>query len=64
MKILGSIYSNSEKHELREKAKELLKKVVDQFPDDVEALIEHAQVQEIIDPQVKFCRFMRLNDRN
>lgn len=44
MKILGSLYGQAEKLEDREKGRDLLKKVVDQLPDDFEAWIEYAQV--------------------
>ena len=51
MKILGSIYSNSKEPEKREVAKQNLKKVTEQCPDDVEAWIELAQILEINDIQ-------------
>ncbi|XP_033095970.1 RNA polymerase-associated protein CTR9 homolog [Anneissia japonica] len=51
MKILGSLYASSKDEAKREIAKGHLQKVVDQFPDDVEAWIELAQILEITDVQ-------------
>ncbi|XP_071957066.1 RNA polymerase-associated protein CTR9 homolog [Antedon mediterranea] len=56
MKILGSLYASlkdegKEDDVKRETAKGYLQKVVDQFPDDVEAWIELAQILEITDVQ-------------
>ncbi|XP_052800523.1 RNA polymerase-associated protein CTR9 homolog isoform X2 [Mya arenaria] len=51
MKILGSLYSNSTEHARKETAKAHLKKVTEQFPDDVEAWIELAQILEQTDVQ-------------
>ena len=50
MKILGSLYAQSESEEKRNVAKTHLKKVVEQTPDDVEAWIELAQILEQGDP--------------
>lgn len=46
MKILGSLYANSNSQSKRDIAKTHLKKVTEQFPDDVEAWIELAQILE------------------
>uniref|UniRef100_A0A2R5LJB8 Putative rna polymerase-associated protein ctr9 n=1 Tax=Ornithodoros turicata TaxID=34597 RepID=A0A2R5LJB8_9ACAR len=46
MKILGSLYANSSSQSKRDQAKTHLKKVTDQFPEDVEAWIELAQILE------------------
>ncbi|XP_070564627.1 RNA polymerase-associated protein CTR9 homolog [Ptychodera flava] len=51
MKILGSLYASSPDQEKREIAKGHLQKVVEQFPDDVEAWIELAQILEQSDVQ-------------
>ncbi|XP_013407912.1 RNA polymerase-associated protein CTR9 homolog, partial [Lingula anatina] len=51
MKILGSLYANSTQQEKRDIAKQHLKKVTEQFPDDVEAWIELAQIMEQSDIQ-------------
>lgn len=51
MKILGSLYATSEDQEKREIAKGHLKKVTEQYPDDVEAWIELAQILEQTDIQ-------------
>jgi len=50
MKILGSLYANSESEDKRAVARTHLKKVTDQTPDDVEAWIELAQILEQTDP--------------
>lgn len=46
MKILGSLYANSSSQSKREIAKNHLRKVTEQFPEDVEAWIELAQILE------------------
>ncbi|XP_038047664.1 RNA polymerase-associated protein CTR9 homolog [Patiria miniata] len=51
MKILGSLYATSLDETKRETAKGHLQKVVDEFPDDVEAWIELAQILELTDVQ-------------
>ncbi|XP_067654573.1 RNA polymerase-associated protein CTR9 homolog isoform X2 [Haliotis asinina] len=51
MKILGSLYANSPESDRRDTAKQHLKKVTEQFPDDVEAWIELAQILEQSDVQ-------------
>ncbi|KAK7475279.1 hypothetical protein BaRGS_00033510 [Batillaria attramentaria] len=51
MKILGSLYANTFDLEKREVAKQHLKKVTEQFADDVEAWIELAQILEQSDVQ-------------
>lgn len=51
MKILGSLYANSNSQSKRDIAKTHLKKVTEQFPDDVEAWIELAQILEQNDLQ-------------
>ncbi|XP_076114425.1 RNA polymerase-associated protein CTR9 homolog [Mytilus galloprovincialis] len=51
MKILGSLYANSFDLTKRDTAKHHLKKVSEQFPDDVEAWIELAQILEQNDVQ-------------
>eukprot|EP00057_Strongylocentrotus_purpuratus_P019319 XP_011673793.1 PREDICTED: RNA polymerase-associated protein CTR9 homolog isoform X2 [Strongylocentrotus purpuratus] len=57
MKILGSLYSNSKDEEKRDIAKGHLQKVVEQFPDDVEAWIELAQILEITDVQTALSAY-------
>lgn len=58
LKMLGSLYAHSEpanqkeRNERRDKARSILKKVMEMCPDDVEALIDWAQLVENIDPQV------------
>ena len=52
MKILGSLYSSSDDAEKLYTAKQHLKKVTEQFPDDVEAWIELAGILERTDVQV------------
>lgn len=58
MKILGSLYAQltssdpKQMLERQKKARELLKKVSDMCPEDVEVLLELAQLQEQADPQV------------
>ncbi|KAL4716189.1 hypothetical protein ACJJTC_013966 [Scirpophaga incertulas] len=51
MKILGSLYANSTSQSKRDIARQHLKKVTEQFPDDVEAWIELAQILEQNDLQ-------------
>lgn len=51
MKILGSLYASSSSQSKRDIAKNHLKKVTEQFPDDVEAWIELAQILEQNDLQ-------------
>lgn len=51
MKILGALYANSNSQLKRDIAKTHLKKVTEQFPDDVEAWIELAQILEQNDLQ-------------
>ncbi|KAK6641359.1 protein required for normal CLN1 and CLN2 G1 cyclin expression [Polyplax serrata] len=51
MKILGSLYANSTSQSKREIAKNHLRKVTEQFPEDVEAWIELAQILEQSDLQ-------------
>lgn len=51
MKILGSLYANSTSQSKRDIAKNHLKKVTEQFPDDIEAWIELAQILEQSDIQ-------------
>ncbi|XP_023019050.2 RNA polymerase-associated protein CTR9 homolog [Leptinotarsa decemlineata] len=51
MKILGSLYASSTSQSKRDIAKVHLKKVTDQFPDDIEAWIELAQILEQSDLQ-------------
>lgn len=51
MKILGSLYASSSSQSKRDIAKVHLKKVTDQFPDDIEAWIELAQILEQSDLQ-------------
>lgn len=46
MKILGSLYASSNSQTKRDMAKMHLKKVTEQYPDDVEAWIELAQILE------------------
>ncbi|PIK55019.1 putative RNA polymerase-associated protein CTR9-like isoform X2 [Apostichopus japonicus] len=51
MKILSSLYAESKDDAKQELAKDYLQKVVEQFPDDVEAWIELAQILEGFDVQ-------------
>ncbi|XP_076339000.1 RNA polymerase-associated protein Ctr9 [Tachypleus tridentatus] len=51
IKILGSLYAHSNSQSKRDQAKSHLKKVTEQFPDDVEAWIELAQILEQLDIQ-------------
>ncbi|CAL1547876.1 unnamed protein product [Lymnaea stagnalis] len=51
MKILGSLYASHGDQEKRDIAKQHMKKVTEQFPDDVEAWIELAQIMEQTDVQ-------------
>lgn len=51
MKILGSLYASSTSQSKRDTAKNYLKKVTEQVPDDVEAWIELAQILEQNDLQ-------------
>ncbi|XP_076802913.1 RNA polymerase-associated protein CTR9 homolog isoform X1 [Clavelina lepadiformis] len=46
MKILGSLYAQSDHPDKQDLAKKHLKRVTDQYPDDVEAWIELAQLLE------------------
>jgi len=57
MKILGSLYSTSTEPEKRETAKNHLKKVTEQFPDDVEAWIEYAGILEQADVQAALSAY-------
>ncbi|XP_029108343.1 RNA polymerase-associated protein CTR9 homolog isoform X2 [Scleropages formosus] len=54
MKILGSLYATLDDQEKRDIAKGHLKKVTEQYPDDVEAWIELAQILEQTDIQKYF----------
>ncbi|RWS11596.1 RNA polymerase-associated protein CTR9-like protein [Dinothrombium tinctorium] len=51
MKLLGSLYAQSNNQAKRDQAKTYLKKVTEQAPDDVEAWIELAQILEQNDLQ-------------
>ena len=62
MKILGSLYATSSDETKRETAKGHLQKVVDQFPEDVEAWIELAQILELTD--VPVCSFTFYKNNN
>ena len=44
MRILGALYATSDNEEKREIAKSHLKKVTDQYPDDVEAWMRLSQI--------------------
>jgi len=57
MKILGSLYSTSTEPEKRDTAKNHLKKVTEQFPDDVEAWIELAGILEQSDVQAALSAY-------
>lgn len=59
MKILGSLYATSSSESKREIAKEHLKKVTEQFPDDIEAWIELAQILEGSDMQASLTAYNR-----
>ena len=52
MKILGSLYASSSNEEKRKIAENHLKKVTEQFPEDVEAWIELAQVEAEVPPEI------------
>lgn len=52
MKILGSLYANSPSSEKRDIAKSHLKKVTEEFPEDVEAWIELGGILEATDVEV------------
>ena len=52
MKILGSLYAHSSSPEKEEMAKKHLKKVSEEFPDDVEAWIELGGILESCDVEV------------
>ena len=54
MKILGSLYAQSNNQAKRDNAKQFLKKVTEQHPDDIEAWIELAQILEGSDLQGLF----------
>ena len=54
LKILSSIYANSPDHKKRESARDHLRKVTSQFPDDVEAWIELGGILEPSDVQVLY----------
>uniref|UniRef100_A0A914EKH2 RNA polymerase-associated protein CTR9 homolog n=1 Tax=Acrobeloides nanus TaxID=290746 RepID=A0A914EKH2_9BILA len=66
LKVLGSLYAHSDHGdsnqitERREKAREILKKVIDMYPDDVETLIELAQLEEQHDPQNSLKIYLKL----
>uniref|UniRef100_A0A915ALZ8 RNA polymerase-associated protein CTR9-like protein n=3 Tax=Parascaris univalens TaxID=6257 RepID=A0A915ALZ8_PARUN len=68
LKVLGSLYAHSEpaeqqeKIERRKKAKEMLKKVVEMCPEDVEALIELAQLTESSDPQASLDAYTKASE--
>ncbi len=57
MKILGSLYAQSDSDEKRTVARTHLKKVTDQTPDDVEAWIELAQILEPTDPALSLVAY-------
>ncbi|KAM7285986.1 RNA polymerase-associated protein CTR9 homolog [Ixodes scapularis] len=57
MKILGSLYANSSSQSKRDQAKTHLKKVTEQFPEDVEAWIELAQILEQSDVQAALSAY-------
>lgn len=59
MKILGSLYANSTSQSKRDIARQHLKKVTEQFPNDVEAWIELAQILEQNDLQVRIITISR-----
>ncbi|KAJ8969598.1 hypothetical protein NQ314_001677 [Rhamnusium bicolor] len=57
MKILGALYAGSSSQSKRDIAKVHLKKVTDQFPDDIEAWIELAQILEQSDLQASLSAY-------
>jgi len=59
MKILGSLYAASSSESKREIARGHLKKVTEQFPDDIEAWIELAQILEGTDLQGSLSAYNR-----
>ncbi|VDN08031.1 unnamed protein product [Thelazia callipaeda] len=68
LKILGSLYAHyelgnqKERDERRKKAREILKKVVEMCPDDVEALIDIAQLTENCDPQGSLAAYIKASN--
>ncbi|KAI1716094.1 tetratricopeptide repeat domain-containing protein [Ditylenchus destructor] len=63
LSVLGSLYNFVDQREQKaEKARELLKKVVEMSPDDIEALIELAHLQEHVDPQGSLKLYERVAD--
>ncbi|KAH7730110.1 hypothetical protein AAVH_02602 [Aphelenchoides avenae] len=68
MKILGSLYAQlatgdqKQISERQKKARELLKKVSDMCPEDVEVLLELAQLQEQADPQASLNLYQKAAD--
>jgi len=57
MKILGSLYAHSNSQTKRDMAKTHLKKVTEQFPEDIEAWIELAQILEQNDLQASLSAY-------
>lgn len=57
MKILGSLYAQSNSQNKRDQARSYLKKVTEQCPDDVEAWIELAQILEQTDLTGGLCAY-------
>ncbi|VDN57955.1 unnamed protein product [Dracunculus medinensis] len=68
LKMLGSLYAHSEpanqkeRNERRDKARSILKKVMEMCPDDVEALIDWAQLVENIDPQRSLDAYIKASN--
>ncbi|CAF2780986.1 unnamed protein product [Rotaria sp. Silwood2] len=58
MKILASIYAESNDQEKREKAKEYLKKVTQHDPHDIDSWIQLAEILEGVDLQVSLDAYM------
>eukprot|EP00117_Sycon_ciliatum_P023928 scpid24561/ scgid20224/ RNA polymerase-associated protein CTR9 homolog; SH2 domain-binding protein 1; Tetratricopeptide repeat-containing, SH2-binding phosphoprotein of 150 kDa len=62
IKILGSLNSKSKEQEKKEQAKEHLKKVTTEFPDDVEAWIELAGITEQTDTTAALTAYEKAVD--
>lgn len=61
MKILGSLYAHSTSTEKKEMAKKHLKKVTEEFPDDVEAWIELGGILESNDVEASLNLLEQFN---
>uniref|UniRef100_A0A5S6QAZ3 TPR_REGION domain-containing protein n=1 Tax=Trichuris muris TaxID=70415 RepID=A0A5S6QAZ3_TRIMR len=59
MRVLGSLYAASDQKERKVKAREYLEKMVEMFPDDVNALIEYASVLQEKDTRLAIDMYER-----